>query len=154
MSICAQDPAMERNSHFIASPGTCQLSPAMIIKAVPKFVELTQDTDVFTELRTDQKICSDGMRTEEANFAIELNIWDGNNSMETGPWCWQSRGCVHHRCWQQGSDVEVMQKHRCVWWSYSWKRGSGRKLKVVVALELNGPDSNRMETGEHEGVLV
>jgi hypothetical protein len=71
--MCAQDPALERNSHFIASPATYQLSPATTVKAVPKFVELTQDTDVFTELRTDQKIHSGGMRTE-ANLAIELNI--------------------------------------------------------------------------------
>lgn len=74
MSMCAQDPALERNSHFIASPATCQLSPATTVKAVPKFVELTQDTGVFTELRTDQKIHGDGLRTEEANLAIELNI--------------------------------------------------------------------------------
>jgi hypothetical protein len=49
-------------------------SPATTVKAVPKFVELTQNTDVFTELRTDQKIHSDGLRTEEANLATELNI--------------------------------------------------------------------------------
>ncbi len=37
---------------------------------------------------------------------------------------------------------------------YTVGREGGRKLKAVVALELNGPDSNKMERGKHEGVLV
>ncbi len=50
--------------------------------------------------------------------------------------------------------VEVIRNTDVYDGLYSWKRGSGRKLKAVVALELNGPDSNRMERGKHEGVLV